>query len=61
MRTQTLVRCEHVLDQLAAVHAFFREKHEDPNVYSPDFFHYWIVQGKTPAQIFRIACNQKES
>jgi hypothetical protein len=48
-------------DALAAVHAYFLERYEDPTVISRDFMEFWIKQGKTPQQIFQIATNRRES
>ena len=49
------------LRDLVAVHRYFREQGEDPTIYAPDFFLFWLQHGKRPAQIFRIATNRRES
>jgi hypothetical protein len=44
------------LDQnLAAVHAYFLARGEDPTVFEPEFFLFWIAQGYSPAQVFAAA------
>ena len=45
---------------LLAAHAYFRARGEDPTPITPDFFRYWAQQGKTPEQMYRIACNSPE-
>lgn len=57
MRIVTLPRSEI----LAAVHDYFWARDEDPTVISRDFFDYHLRQGRSPEQIYRIACGMKES
>lgn len=48
-----------VTDQaVAAVHAYFSARGEDPTVITPAFFLYHLSHGKTADQIFRIAVGQ---
>jgi hypothetical protein len=47
--------------RVQAIHAYFWRRYEDPTVIAKEFFTYWIDKGKTAAQIFQIATNQRES
>ena len=46
-------------DRLIAAHAYFRSQGDEPQVFAPDFFAYWIAQGKTPEEMYDIACNRR--
>ena len=46
-------------DRLIAAHAYFRSQGEAVEVYSPDFFRFWIQRGLTPEEIYDVACNRR--
>lgn len=52
---------EAVLIRAQAAQAYFRARGEDPSLIAPEFFVYWSNEGKTPAEMYRIACNRRES
>jgi hypothetical protein len=45
--------------RLLDAHAYFRSQGQEPQHFAPDFMAYWIRQGKTPEQIYEIACNRR--
>lgn len=52
---------EAVLLRAKVAEDYFRARGEDPTLIAPDFFLYHANEGKTPAEMYRIACNRRES